>query len=157
MKKKLPDKSHIIKNISKKTYKVKEKMEYSLFHAEWLDSPDSWNEKGFIRETSDFLINVYGSLSTQDRHLIGMLAIEISQYLNCLQEIKSSGILAKFNNGKTTGANPYVSIKNNSLTKIVMLMNQLGLTLKDRLKNGVREQSEESNSITKLLDGPLAY
>ncbi len=157
MKRKLPDTLHIVDEIPENLIKVKSSPGHSLLHAEWLDSPESWNEKGFIKETSDFLMNVYGSVSTQDRHLIGMLAIEISQYVNCVQGIKRDGIVATFNNGKTTGANPYVSIKNDSLTKIVMLMNQLGLSPKDRLKNGVREPTEESKSIAKLLEGPLAY
>ena len=82
-----------------------------------------------------------------------MLANEIGTYIKCLEGIKKDEIVATFNNGKTTGANPYVSIKNETITKILALMNQLGLSPKDRLKNGVREPTTESNKLAKLLLG----
>ena len=60
---------------------------------------------------------------------------------------------ATFNNGKTTGANPYISVKNETITKILALMNQLGLSPKDRLKNGVSEPTVESKKLAKLMLG----
>ena len=128
-------------------------MKKRIPHAEWLDDPDAWNEKDFIKETSELLFQLYGNSCFIDRHLLGVLASEIGTYIKCLEGIKKDEIVATFNNGKTTGANPYVSIKNDTITKILALMNQLGLSPKDRLKNGVREPTAESNSIAKLMLG----
>lgn len=122
-------------------------------HAEWLDDPLAWNERDFIKETSELLFQLYGNSCFIDRHLLGVLASEIGTYIKCLEGIKKDEIVATFNNGKTTGANPYVSIKNETITKILALMNQLGLSPKDRLKNGVREPTAASNKLAKLMLG----
>ena len=128
-------------------------MKKRIPHAEWLDDPNAWNEAAFIKETSELLFQLYGNSCFIDRHLLGVLASEIGTYIKCLEGIKKDEIVATFNNGKTTGANPYVSIKNDTITKILALMNQLGLSPKDRLKNGVREPTAESSSIAKLMRG----
>lgn len=157
MKIKLSDHINMVYEASERETEFKKKYSPCFLYAEWVEKPELWDQRAFIKETSDFMMNLYGRVSTQDRHLIGMLTIEISQYLKCIEGIKKDGIVATFNNGKTTGANPYVSIKNDCITKIVMLMNQLGLSPKDRMKNGLKEATEESKSIAKLLEGPLAY
>ena len=123
-------------------------------HAEWLDDPSAWNEKQFIEETSELLFQLYGNSCLTDRHLLGVLAGEISMYIKCLEGIKKDEIVATFNNGKTTGANPYISVKNETITKILALMNQLGLSPKDRLKNGVSEPTVESKKLAYLMRGP---
>ena len=102
---------------------------------------------------SKLLFQLYGNSCFIDRHLLGVLASEIGTYIKCLEGIKKDEIVATFNNGKTTGANPYITIKNDTITKILALMNQLGLSPKDRLKNGVREPTAESSSIAKLMRG----
>lgn len=156
MKQKLPENLHIVYEKPANIKREENNLMSSSLHAEWLENPESWDKKEFIKETTDFLMNVYGSISTQDRHLIGMLAVEITQYVNCVEGIKSDGIIATFNKGKTKGANPYVSIKNDTIGRILMLMNQLGLSPRDRIKNGVKESNETSKAIAKLLEGPLA-
>lgn len=123
-------------------------------HAEWLDDPLAWNEKDFIKETSELLFQLYGNSCLTDRHLLGVLANEIGTYIRCLEGIKKDEIVATFNNGKTTGANPYISVKNETITKILALMNQLGLSPKDRLKNGVSEPTVESKKLAYLMRGP---
>jgi phage terminase small subunit len=123
-------------------------------YAEWLDDPLVWNEKQFIEETSELLFQLYGNSCLTDRHLLGVLAGEISMYIRCLEAIKKNEIVATFNNGKTTGANPYISVKNETITKILALMNQLGLSPKDRLKNGVSEPTVESKKLAYLMRGP---
>jgi phage terminase small subunit len=61
-----------------------------------------------------------------------MLADQMSMYIRCKKGIKTNGIVTTFNNGKTMGANPYVSVMKDSLNKIVVLMNELGLTPKSQ-------------------------
>ena len=46
-------------------------------HAEWLNDPLAWNEKDFIKETSELLFQLYGNSCLTDRHLLGVLANEI--------------------------------------------------------------------------------
>jgi P27 family predicted phage terminase small subunit len=123
-------------------------------HAEWLNDPLAWSEDKFINETSELLFQLYGNSCFIDRHLLGLLASEIGIYIKCLQRIKQDELVATFNNGKTTGANPFISIKNDAITKIIALMNQLGLSPKDRMKNGVSEPSVESKKLAYLMRGP---
>ena len=124
-------------------------------HAEWLDDPSAWNESAYIKETSELLFQLYGNSCFNDRHLLGLLASEIGIYIKCLEGIKKDEIVATFNNGKTTGANPLITIKNDTITKILALMNQLGLSPKDRLKNGVSEPTAESKRLANFMRGPL--
>ncbi len=151
----LPSNLHIV--YGKKRMRPKAKVRAIIPHAEWLDDPDLWNESGFVTETSEHLFKVYGNTCAIDRHLIGTLASEISLYVKCLVAIKKEEVVVEFNNGKTVGANPYVSIKNDAITKIVMLMNQLGMTPRDRLKNKVSEPTAEDEAIAELMLGPDAY
>ena len=157
MRQELPSNLHIIRSSDKDEEELDTinamEMKKRIPYAEWLDDPNAWNEKDFIKETSELLFQLYGNSCFIDRHLLGVLASEIGTYIKCLEGIKKDEIVATFNNGKTTGANPYVSIKNETITKILALMNQLGLSPKDRLKNGVREPTAKSNSIAKLMLG----
>lgn len=155
MKQELPSYLNIIRG-DDKDFDINSDMESKkrIPHAEWLDDPDAWNPKDFIKETSELLFQLYGNSCFTDRHLLGVLANEIGTYIKCLEGIKKDEIVATFNNGKTTGANPYISVKNETITKILALMNQLGLSPKDRLKNGVSEPTAESKKFAYLLRGP---
>ena len=130
-------------------------IEKRIPHAEWLDDPSAWNESAFIKETAELLFQLYGNSCFTDRHLLGLLASEIGIYIKCLEGIKKDEIVATFNNGKTTGANPYITIKNDTITKILALMNQFGLSPKERLKNGVSEPTAESKKLANLMRWPL--
>lgn len=121
--------------------------------AEWMESPDDWDEKRFVEETSDFLWDVYSIGSDQHRHLLQMLADQISIYVKCKKGIKQNGIVTTFNNGKTVGANPYVSVMKDALNKIIVLMNELGLTPKSQFD---RNGSASDDSYKNLLDGVKA-
>ena len=59
----------------------------------------------------------------------------------------------KFNDGKTIGPNPYITVRDKTLTQIVRLMNELGLTPKSRLAN---TNKKEDSPAAKFLAGPLA-
>lgn len=121
--------------------------------AEWVDDPDAWDKDRFIRETADFLYDVYNIGSEQDRHTLGMLADQIDIYVRCNQGIKAGGVITKFNDGKTMGPNPYLSVRNKTTTLIIQLMNELGLTPRSRLASG---KVQESSPLSQFLKGPLA-
>lgn len=130
-----------------------EKIKARIPKAEWVDNPDAWNKEVFIKETSDFLYEVYGIGSDQDKHTLAILADHIDVYVKCNQGIKSGGVITMFNDGKTFGPNPYLSVRNKTTTLIIQLMNELGLTPRSRLASG---KMEDSSPVAQFLKGPLA-
>jgi phage terminase small subunit len=118
--------------------------------AEWLENPSAWDRKTFIAETSNYLYEVYGIGSDQDKHTLGMLADQIETYVSCVAGIKETGLVVEFNGGSTTGASPYITVKNKAATLIIQLMNELGLTPRGRLS--VKKPDDDS-SISKFLRG----
>ncbi len=121
--------------------------------AEWLDDPAVWDRDKFVKETSDFLFEVYGIGNDQDKHTLAMLADHIETYVNCTRMIRKGGIISTFNNGQTVGPNPYLSVRNKTMTLIIQLMNELGLTPRSRLAAG---KSEEESPLSQFLKGPFA-
>lgn len=121
--------------------------------AEWVDNPEAWDKTQFIEETSEFLYNVYGIGNDQDKHTLAMLADHIDTYVKCTEAIKRGGIVSKFNDGKTVGPNPYLSVRNKTMTLIIQLMNELGLTPRSRLSAG---KQEEDSPVAQFLKGPFA-
>ena len=121
--------------------------------AEWVDNPEAWDKTQFIEETAEFLYNVYGIGNDQDKHTLAMLADHIDTYIICTEGIKREGLVIDFNDGKTTGPSPYLSIRNKTMTLIIQLMNELGLTPRSRLSAG---KQEEDSPVAQFLKGPFA-
>jgi P27 family predicted phage terminase small subunit len=121
--------------------------------AEWLDNPDAWDKATFVEETAEFLFTVYGIGNAQDKHTLAMLADHIDTYVKCTKGIAKNGIITTFNNGQTVGPNPYIGIRNKTMTLIIQLMNELGLTPRSRLSAG---KIEEDSAVAAFLRGPLA-
>jgi P27 family predicted phage terminase small subunit len=121
--------------------------------AEWVDNPEAWDKSVFIKETADFLYEVYGIGNDQDKHALAMLADHIDTYVRCTAAIKKGGVITQFNNGATVGPNPYLSVRNKTMTLIIQLMNELGLTPRSRLSAG---KSEGESPVSRFLKGPLA-
>ena len=121
--------------------------------AEWLDNPEAWDKSKFIEETSEFLYSVYGIGNDQDKHTLAMLADHIELYIQCTEGIARDGIIAQFNNGLTIGPNPHISIRNKTMTLILQLMNELGLTPRGRLSSG---KIGDESPVAHFLKGPLA-
>ena len=119
--------------------------------AEWLDNPEAWNEEKFIEETSEFLFSVYGIGNDQDKHTLGMLADHIETYVRATAGLKKTGLITQFNNGQTVGPSPYLGVRNKTMTLIIQLMNELGLTPRSRLSAG---KVEDASPIAQLLKGP---
>ena len=121
--------------------------------AEWVDNPDAWDKSKFIEETAEFLYDVYGIGNNQDKHTLAMLADHIDTYVQCTKALKKTGIVSKFNDGKTVGPSPYLTVRNKTMTLIIQLMNELGLTPRSRLSAG---KAEEDSPVAQFLRGPLA-
>jgi P27 family predicted phage terminase small subunit len=128
-----------------------ERLRKRIPEAEWISNPDAWDRSRFIEETADYLYDVYNIGSDQDRHVLAMLADNIDTYVLCMKALREQGLVSDFNDGKTVGPNPHVSIRNKALTLIVQLMNELGLTPRGRLAS---PKASEESSVTKFLKGP---
>lgn len=150
---KLPAELHIIRNEKneKQREALADKIKKKFVIAEWLDDPSAWDEKNFINETADFLSETYGMDADQDRHLVSLLAQQISLYIRCQENIRTEPIVMVFNDGKTMGANPYISVARDTLGKIIALMQELGLTPKGRLN---KQQAAGNQAFGSLLNGP---
>lgn len=119
--------------------------------AEWLDNPKAWSKAKFFDETADFMYEVYGIGCAQDRHLLAMLADQVETYVNCSHQITADTLLVEQNDGKTIGANPWVSIREKAIIRIVALMNELGITPKNRLD---ANKLNPNTGFTEFMKGP---
>jgi hypothetical protein len=121
--------------------------------AYWFEHPDQWDPVQFIRDTSRYLYDVYGIGSDQEQHVLAMLAGHISTYIECEKGIRVTGIITKYNNGKTLGPSPFVSLRDKVTPRIISLMNELGLTPRSRLQGNPSDDIE----ISELMAGPDRY
>lgn len=153
MQNKLPPELHIVQGTKGQNQGVliPENLRKRIPPAEWLDNPDAWDKRQFILETADFLYATYGIGNDQDKHTITMLADQMDLYIQCNRRITQDGIIAEYNDGKTMGPAPAVAIREKTLAKIVLLMNELGLTPRSRLSSG---KAQENTSVAKFLRGP---
>ena len=148
----LPPELHLVHGTkaSHKAEPLPEKVRARVPKADWLDNPDAWDRDKFIKETSDFLWETYGIGSDQDKHVLAALTAQIEIFVQCWKGIQQEGIICEFNNGKTIGPHPYISVADKALTRAVVLMNELGLTPRGRLATN----KQEGGKYAKLLSGP---
>lgn len=128
-----------------------EKLRKRIPEAEWLANPDAWDRSRFIEETADFLYDVYNIGTDQDRHTLALLADQIDTYVLCVKALREQGLVTEHNGGTTVGANSHVAIRNKTLTLIIQLMNELGLTPRSRLAS---PKPQEDSAVSKFLKGP---
>ena len=121
--------------------------------AEWMTNPLSWNRSAFVTETADYLYDVYGIGSNQDKHTLAMLADQIDLYVSCNIQLAGSDLVISTNDGKTLAPNPIISIRNNALKLVIQLMNELGLTPRGRL-NKTEGSTDDNSAVSKFLRGP---
>ena len=121
--------------------------------AEWMSNPACWNKATFVQETSDYLYDVYGIGSNQDKHTLAMLADQIDLYVSCNIQLAGSDLVISTNDGKTLAPNPIISIRNNCLKLVIQLMNELGLTPRGRL-NKTEGNADDNSAVSKFLRGP---
>ena len=123
----------------------------------WFNDPDSFNKEEFVREMEESHRRLYKSTCDIDRHLLGMMAVAMENYITCNKAIKEQGFVIDYNDGKTPGINPNFNAMYKSMDSVIMIMKEFGLTPKDRLKNGVREPTEEDEKFARLMRGPEAF
>jgi phage terminase small subunit len=120
--------------------------------ADWLKNPQGWDESVFIKETSDYLFDVYGIGADFDKNALSMLATQLNRFIQCEMGLKGAELTIYTNDGKTQAPNPLISIQNNASKNIIQLMNELGLTPRSRLNKTGKE--ENNSSVAKFLRGP---
>jgi phage terminase small subunit len=148
----LPANLHLVQPKKKAEHleKLTKKIQAQIPKANWLDNPADWDKDKFIQETSDFLADNFGIGADQDKHLLAMLANQIEIYIQCIEGIKRDGIVMEFNAGQTLGTNPFLTAGDKALAKIIVLMNELNLTPKNR----IAMPKQEAGKYQHLLDGP---
>ena len=90
---------------------------------------DSWNKGKFVKEVSDYLSQVGNT--NQDEISIFMLAENIDTFIACTRDIAKNGLIVTHSNG-VMGKNHHFEIRDKSLSKIITLMSELGLTPRRR-------------------------
>jgi hypothetical protein len=118
--------------------------------AYWLENPDLWDEDKFISETSEFLFKAYGIGADQYQHTLGMLTDHITTYVQCRKGMQKMPLIVQYNDGKTMGPNPLVSLRDKVTPRIITLMNELGLTPRGRLSGAGTEDLDLGD----LMRGP---
>lgn len=153
---KKPPELHLIEGTKSRAVNIgttiPEELRNRIPEAEWMTNPDAWDKSAFVKETSDFLWEVYGIGNDYDKHILAMLADQIDTYVACNKGIRKGGVIARFNNGATIGPNPFVSVRDKTLAKIIQLMNEMGLTARSRLS---ANKTEPDSPLAKFLKGPL--
>ena len=130
--------------------KLPEQLKQRIPFAEWAENPAAFNASKFVQETADYLYEVYGIGSAQDRHTLLMLADQLQIYVNARQGMLTEDLVIYTNNGKTAAPNPHIAIANAAVIHAIKLMNELGLTPKSRLASN----KTENKKIHDFLSGP---
>ncbi len=125
--------------------------------ANWLHDPDSFNKEYFYKETIEYLFAIYSNAADIDRHLVGMLADTLETYIECKKVLDKQAYVIEFNDGKTLGTNPIYKTMDNAVSNYITLTNELQISLKARVKNGVKEFTEQDEALKKLMRGPEVY
>jgi phage terminase small subunit len=154
---KKPPELHLIdgtRPMGKSTKNVKplpEAIKNRIPKIEWADDPASFDKDKFIKETSDFLYDVYGIGTDYDKLTLQVLADHVETYVQASIGIKKAGIITKYNAGANIGASPFLLIRNKTTTLIIQIMNELGLTPRSRLSLSTPAPDVD---VSKFLRGP---
>lgn len=148
----LPPELHVVKGTSgtRKAKALPQDVRARVPKADWLSNPEQWNMDRFVQETSDFLWDVYGIGSDQDKHILAACASQIDIYVRCWRELQHGDLIVSNNNGASVGPNPYFAMGDRALQRAVVLMGEMGLTPKGRLAS----KTAEGGKYKALLAGP---
>jgi P27 family predicted phage terminase small subunit len=127
-----------------------EKIRARIPLAEWGKQPELFNKEKFVEETSQYLFDVYGIGTKQDRHTLWMLADQLDTYINARVQQDKHPYVIKINNGKTLAPNPFISVANEAMKNCIRIMNELGLTPKSRL---AANKLEDDSPLADFLKG----
>jgi len=145
-----------MKDLKSNVIKIKDQSKHLKAPA-WFNNPDSFNKEDFVKEMEESHRRLYKNIYDIDRHLLGMMAVAMENYIVCNKAIKEQGFVINYNDGKTPGINPNFTAMYKSMDSVMMIMKEFGLTPKDRLKNGAREPTQEDEKFARLMRGPDAF
>lgn len=129
---------------------IPEKLKARIPFAEWASQPELFSKQRFVEETAQYLFDVYGIGTEQDRHTLMMLADQMQTYIDARAQQDKHPLVVKINNGKTLAPNPYISLANKAMENCIKLMNELGLTPKSRL---AANKLEDASPLADFLKG----
>ena len=68
-----------------------------------------------------------------------------------MEGLAQTGVVTKFNGGKTVGVSPYLTAADRASQRAIQLMNELGITPRSRLNSaGIQDNSDTA----KFMRGP---
>ena len=129
---------------------IPEKLKARIPFAEWSSQPELFSKQRFVEETAQYLYDVYGIGTEQDRHTLMMLADQMQTYIDARAQQEKHPLVVKINNGKTLAPNPFISLANEAMKNCIKIMNELGLTPKSRL---AANKLEDSSPLADFLKG----
>jgi P27 family predicted phage terminase small subunit len=129
---------------------IPEKLKARIPFAEWANQPELFTKQRFVDETAQYLYDVYGIGTDQDRHTLTMLADQMQTYIDARAQQEKHPLVIKINNGKTLAPNPYIAISNKAMENCIKIMNELGLTPKSRL---AANKLEDASPLADFLKG----
>ena len=100
---------------------------------QYMREPQTWNSLAFETAIRNELELTHGTLQASDELLLGSLIVQVEAMLDAIRNIEELGQLTAFNSG--ISVSPWVKIRNESMDKIVRLLNQLAITAKNRTKH----------------------
>lgn len=127
-----------------------EKIKSRIPFAEWANNGGNFDRETFVNETADYLFDVYGIGSKQDRHTLTMLADQMQVYVDAKNQQDTMPLVIEMNGGKTLAPNPFITIANKAMDNCIKLMNELGLTPKSRL---AANKMEDASPLADFLKG----
>jgi P27 family predicted phage terminase small subunit len=119
--------------------------------------PPQLQQKAVLKRNYRVLFAIYSNAADIDKHLVGMLADTLETYIECKKVLDKEGYVIEFNDGKTLGTNPLYKTMDNAVSSYISLTNELQISLKARVKNGVREPTEVDETLKKLMRGPERF
>jgi len=118
--------------------------------ATYANDPQAFTRERFVRDTADYLFEVYGIGSQQDQHALLMLADQMQTYISARAQLQGQPLVIETNNGATLAANPLLAVQDRAMVHALRLMNELGLTPKSRL---TASKTDEASPYAELLKG----
>lgn len=129
---------------------IPESLKVRIPFAEWASQPELFSKQRFVDETAQYLYDVYGIGTEQDRHTLMMLADQLQTYIDARSQQDKHPLVVKINNGKTLAPNPFISVANEAMKNAIKIMNELGLTPKSRL---AANKLEDGSALGDFLKG----
>jgi|GEM_PF-1025680 len=151
---KLPREVHLVHGTKSKALNIgvdmPEQVKVRIPVAEWANDPQAFTRERFVRETADYLFQIYGIGTAHDRHVLMLLADQMQLYIDARVALMGAPLVVQNNAGKTDSPNPLIAIADRAMASAIKLMHELGLTPKSRL---TASKVDEVSPYAELLRG----